>query len=143
MKKIKYHNSLAIGQCRRRWLIDSPSLVHIQHRSSTTSWCFQRLLVVKTFSNDVVQRKKAILSMDFWLPHTLPREKLVSRWKENLIERVDFKLLLRRWRPTYSKDMFKVFKSSNRTDFQTVSSNMFKRHALTFSNHQTNSLLLN
>lgn len=35
--KKKFHNSLASGQCRSKWAMDSPLLFHIQHQSTTNT----------------------------------------------------------------------------------------------------------
>ena len=54
------HNSLAIRQCKRKWLEDSPALLHKQHLS-TTSRRFLKLSLVKILPNTIVLTKKLIL----------------------------------------------------------------------------------
>ena len=48
MLKIKLQNSLAAGQRRRRWAIDSPLLLHMQHQSNTWFLLLRRLSIVNT-----------------------------------------------------------------------------------------------
>ena len=55
--KIKYHNSLAIGQCKRRWEVDSSLALHIQHQSITITLRLLRFSVVRMRSIAAVHTK--------------------------------------------------------------------------------------
>ena len=57
----KFHNSLAIGQCIIKWSIVSSPLLHMQYKSTTTTWCLLKLSIVKILPKAAVQRKKLTL----------------------------------------------------------------------------------
>ena len=55
------HNSKAMGQWRRRWSIDSPFLLHMQHQSTIITPLFHKQTVVGIFPKAAVHEKKATL----------------------------------------------------------------------------------
>lgn len=54
----KSQSSWETGQCRRRWLTDSPPLLHIQHQSMIITFCFLRLSIVRILPNAAVYVKR-------------------------------------------------------------------------------------
>ena len=61
------HKSKSIEQWMKRWSIDSPFILHIQHQSKIKICRFLRLSIVKIFPKAVVHTKKATLeeTLDF------------------------------------------------------------------------------
>ena len=57
--KIKFHISLAAKQCKKRWEIDSPFFLHIQHQSSTITRRLRKLYVVRIQPKAATQTKNA------------------------------------------------------------------------------------
>lgn len=64
------HKFIAIAQCRRRWLLASSSILHMQHQSTMVNFLFQRLSIVLPWA--AVQAKKILLSRVLSLPNSLP-----------------------------------------------------------------------
>ena len=96
--KIKYNNSLAIGQCKRRWEVDSPLALHIQHQSITITLppkIFRRENAIHSSS----PYKKYHPRRDFGLPNTLPRHNKSIFWKQSFVKRFHLKALLGRSMP--------------------------------------------
>ncbi len=63
--KIKHHNSVATGQYRSRWSIDSPLHLHMQHQSITKTLLFLRLSMVRLLPIAAHQTKKGTLGGTF------------------------------------------------------------------------------
>ncbi len=59
MLKIKLHNSLATGQWWKRWVIDSPLLLHMQYQFITRTLLLRRLSIVRMCPMAAVHTKKA------------------------------------------------------------------------------------
>ena len=74
MLKMKYQISLAVEQCNRRWEIDSPFSLHMQHQSSTITWRLLKLSMVRMWPKAAAHTKNAT-RRSFGFPHTLPRKR--------------------------------------------------------------------
>ena len=59
--KTIFQRSRVIGQCKRRWLIDSSPDLHMQHQSKMSTFLFLRLSMVIILPKAAVQVKKATL----------------------------------------------------------------------------------
>ena len=57
--KITTHISLATGQWRKKWSMDSPSALHIQHQLTKMMFLLFKLPAVNIFPRATDQRKKA------------------------------------------------------------------------------------
>ena len=49
----------AASQCKRKWSVDSPLDLHIQHQSTIQIWCFLKLSIVKSLPWAAVPTKNA------------------------------------------------------------------------------------
>ena len=85
------HKSKAIGQWIRRWSTDTSFLLHIQHQSKIKIFCFLRLSIVKIFPKAAIQTKKSNSKRDLRLPNSLPRERLIETFCQNLVIRTNNK----------------------------------------------------
>ena len=53
-----FHNSWDTGQCRSKWSVITPFLLHIQHQSTTTTFRLLKLSMAKILPKAAVQIKK-------------------------------------------------------------------------------------
>ena len=85
MLKIKFQISLAAMHCNRRWDINSPLSLHMQHQSSIIICCFLKLSVVRMQPQGSSPHKECHSRRSFSYPNTFPRHNTISNRKKCFI----------------------------------------------------------
>lgn len=76
-------------QWRRRWSIDSPLFLYMQHLSITMTCRLLRLFKVRIFPKATDNAKKSCPRGSQILPNTLPREGTTLKGSQRTVERFD------------------------------------------------------
>ena len=76
--------SRVIGQCKRRWLTDSPPDFHMQHQSKMSTFLFLRLSMVRILPSAAVHVKNATLVGTLTFQMLFHRKGKWSTWVNSL-----------------------------------------------------------